>query len=400
MTSPANPDATAAIDQCLSGAVERGAVHGVSASLLCSSQVQYEASFGTRASDSDRAMTPDTVMAIMSMTKALTAAAAMQLVERSRLHLDAPAAQIVPELGTLQVLTGFDNHGKPQLRAPRSAMTLRQLLTHTSGLAYPIWNTDLLRYAVEHEVPDIATLQKAALHLPLMFDPGTEWEYGIGIDWVGLMVEAASGLTLGAYFAEHLTGPLGMTSTAFEPTPSMLERMAPIHARTDTGELAVLPPMTPENPEFEMGGGGLLSTVQDYGRFVRMIMGNGSLDGTRVLSTDSIDTMTRNQMGPVRVKHLPTAMPMLSNDAEFFPGEPKSWGLSFQISESDCDTGRKAGTLMWAGLTNSYYWIDRASNLAGIYLTQIFPFVDHQALTHYYEFERTAYAHRNGLATA
>lgn len=394
MTPPLEINATAAIDQCLSGTIERGDVHGVSAAILTDAGVQYEAAFGKRAVDGDDAMTVDTVMAIMSMTKALTGAAAMQLVEQGKLHLDTPAANVCPELGTAQVLTGFAGDGTAQLRPAQGAITLRQLLTHTSGLAYPTWNADLLRYATDHGIPDISTLQKAALQLPLMFDPGTDWEYGIGIDWVGQMIEVASQQTLGEYFAEHLTGPLGMTSTAFTPSPSMLARMAPIHKRTKTGALKALPPNVPEHPEFEMGGGGLLSTVQDYGRFVRMILGNGTLEGVRVLREVSVEQMVANQMGPLRVKPMPTAIPMLSNDAEFFPGEPKSWGLTFQISESDCATGRKAGTLMWAGLANSYYWIDRVSNLAGIYLTQIFPFVDTHALAHYYAFETAAYANR------
>ncbi|MFK7914912.1 MAG: serine hydrolase domain-containing protein [Pseudomonadales bacterium] len=395
MTKLFNSKAASAIDECLRAPIEGGIIHGLSAAIVSDTEVHYENAFGTRASDGTTTMTTDTVMAIMSMTKALTGAAAMQLVEQGKLALDGPAANVCPELGALQVLEGFSEDGAARLRPARSAITLRQLLTHTSGLAYPTWNAALLRYATEHKIPDISTLQKASLQLPLMFDPGTDWEYGIGIDWVGQMVEAASGLTLGAYFAEYLTGPLAMSSTGFSATPDMLQRMAPIHKRTKNGALKPLAPNVPASPEFEMGGGGLLSTVQDYGRFVRMILGNGALEGVRVLSEASVEMMAQNQMGNLRVKPLPTAIPILSNDAEFFPGEPKSWGLTFQISETDCDTGRKAGTLMWAGLANSYYWIDRTSNLAGIYLTQIFPFVDEHALAHYYEFESAAYTHRD-----
>lgn len=387
------------LDQCLSSAVDTQQLCGVSAAVLGRDGLRYQQAFGQRAVDDDQPMTADTVMAVMSMTKALTAAAAMQLVERNKLQLDAPAGLVCPPLESVRVLTGFADSGEPKLRAPRSPVTLRTLLTHTSGFAYNTWNADLLRYMAHTNTPDIATLKKASLALPLIFDPGTAWEYGIGIDWVGQMVEAASGQTLGDYFAAHLTGPLGMTSTAFQATAEMQSRRAPLHKRTDSGALKPLPTRTPKSPEFEMGGGGLLSTVTDYSRFIRMIMNDGALDGVRVLRAESVDAMCRNQIGALQVSPLVSALAPVSNDAEFFPGDPKSWSLGFQVSESDGFTGRKAGTVMWAGLSNCYYWIDRASDLAGIYLTQVLPFFDAHALAHYYDFETAAYRCQSATTT-
>ncbi len=379
------------IDQTLEAGVERGAVPGVVAIAVDRDGLTYEGAFGERVIGSGPAMTPDTVGAIFSMTKAITGAAAMQLVEQGRLRLDTPASEVCPELGTLEVLEGFDADGAPITRPPASPITLRQLLTHTSGLGYDIWNTDLGRWYETTGTPSLFSLQKAALQTPLMFDPGTRWHYGIGIDWVGQMIEAVFGDTLGAYFDQHLTGPLGMTSTAFVHSASMLERASGIHARLPDGSLMPLDLPAPENPEFEMGGGGLHGTMGDYGRFIRMILNDGELDGVRVLRPETVAAMSTNQIGELRVEKLVSANLAYSNDAELFPGEPKSWGLTFQINEIAAGTGRPAGTLMWAGLANSYYWIDRTNGIGGAYLSQILPFADAGSLELFTEFETAVY---------
>jgi methyl acetate hydrolase len=352
----------------------------------------YEGAFGERLLGSGVAMTTDTVGWIASMTKAITGSAAMQLVEQGRLDLDAPAAEVCEDLARVTVLEGFDDDGLPIERAPTTTVTLRNLLTHTSGFAYEFWNADMARYLEVTGAPSVISLEMAALRVPLMFDPGTRWEYGLGIDWAGQMVESVTGQTLGAYFAEHLTGPLGMHDTAFTPTGSMLERAAGLHARGPDGSLAPMEMPAPEHPEFEMGGGGLFSTMLDYGRFIRMVLNDGELDGVRVLQSDTVDQMTCNQMGELKVLPLPCVMPMFSNAAEFFPGEPKSWGLTFQINDVPGSTGRPAGTCMWAGLANSYYWLDRGNGIGGTYMTQILPFADVKSLPLFEQFETAVYA--------
>ncbi|MEM7000842.1 MAG: serine hydrolase domain-containing protein [Pseudomonadota bacterium] len=345
-------------------------------------------------------MTVETPAAIMSMTKAITGAAAMQLVEQGRLSLNAPAGEVCPYLAEVQVLDGYDADGQPKLRPPVRPVTLRNLLTHSSGFCYDIWNPELMEYLAASNTPSMMSLQKAALRMPLMFDPDSRWEYGIGIDWAGQMIEAVTGQTLGAYLAENLFEPLGMQTTTFAPDAATQAQQAAIYHRLPAGDL-VLPesepaPATPlPAPEFEMGGGGLISTVADYGRFLRMLLGGGELDGRRVLSADTVQTMAQNQMGDLRVTPLRTAMPPLSHDAEFFPGAPKSWGLTFQINEEPAATGRAAGTLMWAGLTNCYYWVDMKSQLAGLFLTQVLPFADPQSLSVLNDFETAAYQHVN-----
>ncbi len=382
-----------AIQAVLNAGVASGLVPGVVAIVVDRDGERYLGSAGERSLGTGTAMTTDTVGAIFSMTKAMTGAAAMQLVEREAIDLDAPISVVCPEAANPTVLQGFGADGQPITRPAASEPTLRQLLTHTSGYVYDIWNTDMGAWYAATGTPTLFSLQRAALRTPLAFDPGTQWQYGIGIDWAGFMIEAVSGMTLGEYFAQNLTGPLGMADTGFAHTESMLERAAAIHARLPDGSLAAIDLPAAETAEFEMGGGGLQSTMRDYGKFMRMILNDGELDGTRVLQADTVAQMCSNNIGNLRVSKLKTANPQFSNDAEMFPGDEKSWGLTFQIHEhAAASTGRPAGTLSWAGLANSYFWIDRTNNIAGAYLSQILPFADQGSISLYYDFERAVYA--------
>lgn len=384
------------IDALLRAAADRGDVPGVSAIVTDANGNIYQNAFGERVKGSGDAMTTDTVVWIASMTKAITGAAAMQMVEQGKLDLDAPARKVVPELGQLQVLDGFDAEDQPMLRAPKSDMTLRQLLTHSAGCVYGTWSADILKFMAMKGTPPIGSCLDAALRLPLRFDPGTDWDYGTGIDWVGKMVEEASGMSLGAYMAKNLFAPMGMKSTAFRLTDDMRSRLATVHARTADDEL--VPQMEfelPQDPEFEMGGGGLYSTMGDYAKFVRMILNRGQSNGHQILKPETVAMMSVNQMGNNRVRKVVSAEPAASNDAEFFPGIEKTWGLSFMINEQKAPTGRSAGSLSWAGLANSYYWIDPARRIGGVYATQILPFADVKALPLFLDFEKTVYDHMN-----
>jgi CubicO group peptidase (beta-lactamase class C family) len=389
-------DATARkskIDAALKRATDAGDVPGVVAMATDRSSTIYEGAFGKRVLGQPAPMTVDTVAWIASMTKAITSAGAMQLVEQGKLDLDVPAGKVVPEVGAAQVLEGFDAAGQPRMRAPKRPITLRHLLTHIAGFGYEIWSPDIGKYQEAKGIPGVITCQNAALTTPLLFDPGERWFYGISIDWVGKMVEAVSGQRLGAYLQGNVLAPLGMTSTAFKITPAMRERLAKIHQRGDDDKL--VPQMElelPQEPEFEMGGGGLYSTAGDYLKFVRMILNRGKAGGAQVLKPETVDLMTRNNMGEARVCLLKTAIPPLSNDAEFFPGVPKTWGLSFQINAEKAPTGRPAGGLMRAGLANSYFWIDPTNGIGGVYLTQVLPFADKKSLPLYYEFEKAFYS--------
>lgn len=383
------------VDALLTDAVGRRDVPGVVAMATDRKGAIYEGGFGRRVLGRSDEMTTDTVVWIASMTKALTGLAAMQFVERGKLSLDAPAADIRPELGKVGVLTGFDATGKPRTRAPRRPITLRHLLTHTAGFSYDAWNADIVRYQTATETPDITSCKEKALTTPLLFDPGDRWEYGISIDWAGKMIEAVSGMTLGAYLTGNVLMPMGMTDTAFKLTPAMRNRLAKLHRREDDDSLTPIDFEIPQDPEFEMGGGGLYGTAGDYLQFVRLMLNKGEIDGNQLISPETAALMSKNAMGSNRVTLLKTVIPRKSNDAEFFPGVEKSWGLSFQINEQLAPTGRSAGSLAWAGLANTYYWIDQTRGVGGVYLTQISPFADKKSMSLFYAFEKAIY---DGLA--
>jgi methyl acetate hydrolase len=381
------------IDALLRVAIDAGDVPGVIAMVTDRHSVIYEGAYGKRILGQPTPMTVDTVVWIASMTKALTAAGAMQLVEQGKLDLDAPAAKVVPDIATIEVLEGFDAAGQPRTRPPKRPITLRHLLTHTAGFGYDTFSDDLTKYQAAKNIPGIIACQNATLRTPLLFDPGERWFYGINYDWAGKMVEAASGKKLGVYLQENLFAPLGMTSTAFKITPSMRERLARVHQRGDNDAFTPLIQLElPQEPEFEMGGGGLYGTAGDYLRFVRLILNRGNAGGNQLLKPETVELMTRNNMGDSRVTPLKTTAPVLSNDVEFFPGLPKTWGLGFQINVEKAPTGRPPGGLMWAGFANTYYWIDPTTGIGGVYLSQVLPFADRKSLSLYYAFETAMYA--------
>ena len=380
----------AAIDPVLSAGVAEGAVPGVVGAVTDRAGTLYEAGFGERSLGGGVAMTPDTVCWIASMTKAVTGVAAMQLVERGLLDLDVPASRWMPTLDEVRVLEGFDADGVPRLRLPKRPVTLRHLLTHTAGFGYTMWNADIKRYVEWAGLPATNTGELRALMTPLVFDPGERWLYSIGIDWAGKLVEAASGRSLGAWMKAEIFEPLGMASTGFLITPDMRARLARVHDRRD-GSLVPGDRELKQDPPAEMGGGGLYSTAGDYLRFVRMILNGGQGPDGRLLRAETVAAMSRNQMGDCRVSLLPTTDARLTLDAEFFPGLEKTWGLSFMINEAAAPTGRSPGSLAWAGLANCFYWIDPASGIGGVFLSQVLPFVDRRVLALNEAFETAVY---------
>ena len=378
-------------DKVLNEAVERGDIPGVVAAVTNRDATFYQAAFGERGLGQGVPMTFDTVFYLASMTKPITATAAMQLVEQGKLELDTPISKWAPDVAKIQVLDGWDANGEPILRAPKRDITLRHLMTHTSGFVYSLWDADFGRYVKAKNFPDLSTGEEAAYYPPLMFDPGERWEYGISIDWVGKLVEIVSGKSLGAYMQDHIFGPLGMKSTGYRITPDMEARRVTAHQRDENGKLAATDWVRQQDPLLESGGGGLYSSADDYLKFMRMIMNGGSGNGNQILKPETVELMSHNAMGDIRVVMLKTENPSRSLDAEFFPGLPKSWGLSFMINDETAPTGRSAGSLAWAGIMNTFFWIDRSTGIGGIYLTQILPFVDEKALATFYDFEKAVY---------
>ena len=380
------------IDRLLNDAAGSRRVPGVVALAADRNGIFYQGAFGNRSAADGAAMTLDTVFWIASMTKAVTGVAVMQCVERGKLALDQPAGEIVPELAEPQVLEGFDANDKPRLRPARRKITLRHLLTHTAGFVYDVWNADLSRFVQATGLPPARSGKLIALTAPLAFEPGERWEYGINIDWAGRMVEAVSGQDLDAYMREHIFAPLGMHDTGFMPNAEQLARTAQTHARKADGSLEPIPSAAPVKREFFAGGGALFSTGPDYLTFLRMVLNGGTLDGARILKPETITEMAQNHMGDLDVLPLKSASPAVSNDAEFFPGMVKKWGLTWLINTEDVPGRRSAGSLAWAGLFNTYYWLDPKQQITGVLLTQVLPFADATVLGLLDDFETAVYS--------
>ncbi|MGE5158547.1 MAG: serine hydrolase domain-containing protein [Gemmatimonas sp.] len=376
------PVASADIDRALQAKVASGDIPGVVAMAANERTVLYEGAFGVRNMADGARMSRDTVFRIASMVKLLTSVAALQLVEQGKLRLDAPAADVDPSLAAEQVLAGFDARGAPRLRPAHKPITLRELLSHTSGFSYVLWDPNVVRYL------------KAARHhphlpkKPLMFEPGTRWAYGNSIDHVGRMVEIASGQSLDRYFRDHITGPLGMEDTAFSLHPEQRAREASLHVREGSGRLVPQPLERQTTPTTFSGGGGIYSTVPDYLTLTRALLAGGSLGGIRILRRETVAQMAVNQIGHLEAGILRTTNPALSNDVDFFPGTRLRWTLGHMLNLDPVRHGRSAGSLTWAGLFNTYYWIDPTMGIAGVIMMQILPFADTRALAAYRQFER------------
>jgi methyl acetate hydrolase len=376
-------------------------VPGVVAMITSRSTNIYEGAAGERAL-AGQAMATDTVFAIFSTTKAITGTAILQCVEEGKLDLDAPAKTYVPDMGKLEVLEGFDANGNPKLRAPKRDITTRMLMLHTAGLGYDFFNANYFRLAQERGQPSVVTCSKASLMTPLLFDPGDKWEYGSNIDWCGQIVESIRSKRLGEVMKERIFASLGMEDIAFSLTPSMRSRLAVIHQRGADGSLSPLPDMQlPPEPEVHMGGHGLYASIGEYMKFIRMWLNDGAGPHGRVLNKETVEAAVRNGLQAHQtVVMLPGVIPTLSNDAEFFPGLKKSWSYTFMVNDEDAPTGRPAGAIGWAGLANTFYWIDRKNGFGGYWATQILPFGDPVSFGGYLDFETAAYATGEARAAA
>ena len=375
---------SARIDRTLTSALERGTAKGVVAMAATRQDIIYQGAFGED-------MTVDTAFQIASMTKAVTSVATMQLVERGLVYLDAPAADYLPQLATVQVLDGFEaDTGEPVFRAPASPVTARQLLSHTSGFGYELWNPGILRLVGEALLPSLFAAREAYLDAPLIADPGTAWNYGVSTDWLGELVATVSGQPLDRYFDSSVFAPLKMTDTYFPEPGSTAQPVAPLFARQGDDTLLAQPPFV--SIPYTGGGAGLVSTGPDYLRFARALLDGGVLDGARVLNADTVALMAENHIGDLEAGAMASVMPEFSNNFDFFPGSVDKMGLGFLLNAAPVTGGRAAGSMAWAGLFNTYFWIDRERGVCAVLMTQVLPFFDDQIITLLGEFERGVYA--------
>jgi methyl acetate hydrolase len=380
-----------AIDKVLNKPIEAGLVPGVVAVAADDSGVIYEGAFGRRAVGSTEPMTLDSVFRIASMTKAITGTAAMQLVEKGRIGLEQPMGDVLPLVRDVKVLEGFDGDGTPRLRDPKTPVTLRHLLTHTAGYGYDIFNPDLARYVQIAGLPSILSRKNDALRVPLLFDPGSGWEYGIGLDLVGKVIEEVTGEDLESYFRRHILDPLGMRDTGFLLRNDMARRLVGTHMRGPDGKPIAISIEPMEEAEFHTGGAGLFSTAPDYVTFTRMLLAGGALDGVEVLKPETVKLMARNAIGDLNVPMVRSNNPALALEVETFPGQVKKWGLTFLINTKDIAGFRSAGSLTWGGVHNTYFWIDLEKRITAVALMQILPIGDPHVQETMIGFERALY---------
>ncbi len=347
------------IDQVLREAVDQKKLPGVVAMVADADGVIYQGASGKRDTVKNIPMTVDSIFRIASMTKPITSVAVMQLVESGRLKLDEPVATYLPELSQVQVLEEFDaSTGKAKLRPPKAPPTVRQLLSHTSGFAYEFFDPQLHAYVATGAVPSARQGDDGFLKAPLLFDPGSRWEYGISTDWLGKLVEKVSGQTLEDYFRQHIFQPLGMTDTFFSVPSEKQARVVALHQRQEDGSFLEPPPQPFQPVRFFSGGGGLYSTASDY------------------LQSETVAQMSRNQIGELMLVELRSQIPQFARDPLRIPGSLDKFGLGFGINTKPVEGGRSRGSLAWAGIYNTFFWIDPPRKTCAVIMMQILPFME------------------------
>jgi CubicO group peptidase (beta-lactamase class C family) len=383
---------SAAIDQVLLDAVEAGVVPNVAAIAADRNGVIYEGAVGYREVGGQDPVSTATHFRIMSMTKMVATAAALQLIERGKLDVTAPVAQYCPEFASIQVLDGFDGD-TPRLRPPASQATVHQLLTHTTGLGYWFFNAELVRWHEATGIPNFLAGLNSTFTAPLLTDPGTRYNYGINIDWLGRVVEAITGQTLDVVIKENITGPLGMNETTFMPSDAQQANCTPVHVKGEDGSWISAGEILNPHPEWMAAGHGLYSTPRDYIKFQRALLRGGELDGERILAPETVDMAFTNQIGDLEFPpELLTCDPAATND--FVAGPGWKWGYGLLLNPEDAPGMRRGGSGAWAGLCNTHFWIDRSSGLCASIYSSTLPFAPLDALGMYVGFEQALYASR------
>jgi methyl acetate hydrolase len=380
----------ARMDAVLAAGVDNDAAPGFVGIVADPDRVLYEGAAGVSRAGDSQPLAADAVYRIASMTKLVTSVGALQLVDSGAIDLDAAVGDYLPAFDELQVLTGFDADGRPQLRPAQSRATVRQLCAHISGLGYDTWNEPLKRYHEVTGLPAISDGLRETFLAPLVADPGTEFNYSTSTDWLGLVIEARSGKPLDRYLAESVFEPLGMVDSGMVVTTDQRRRTVPLHVHDAEGGWVATDFQFPAEPEFHPGGHGLSSTAEDHTRLQRALLRGGELDGVRILSEETVAAMFVAQTGDVRIGPIPTAIPDASADVHIIEGQ--RWGLAFPLTESSTPGMRPVGSGGWAGLWNTFFWLDPANRItAGLY-TSTLPFCDPGILEVYEAFERAIYS--------
>ena len=376
----------AALSRQISSAVSRGDAPGVVALIVGRDAVLYEGAAGKLDVTHDLSMPVNAIFSIASMTKPVTSVAIMMLFEEGKLKLDDPVSKYLTGFDNLQVITKFNEKDATyETRPAKRPMTIRHLLTHTSGIAYGFSNP--IEYRLSKRT------NKDEWELPLLDDPGDKWNYGPSTAVLGKIVEKITGEPLETYFQQHIFIPLGMTDTSFAVPLDQQSRVATKYTRVN-GLLQVQPgrkiPSTP-TPPFH-GDGGLYSTAQDYGKFMQMLLNGGHLGPAKILSEISVKMMGENNIGQMFVELQPAADQSLAKPFPLGAGHDK-FGLGFQIASSDPKYARfrSPGSMSWAGIYNTEFWIDPERHIGVVMMMQVLPFYDDGAIRALRDFEESVY---------
>jgi methyl acetate hydrolase len=380
-----------AIDELLEQAVAAGAVPSVVAIAADREGIIYEGAAGSRVPGQDEPVNADTHFRIMSMTKMITTVAALQLMEQGKLDIDAPIEEYCPEFNDVLVLERVDAD-RPVLRAPASKATIKQLITHTTGLGYWFWSQGVLDWERATGAPNVLSGSNLVFSTPMVADPGTSFVYGINSDWLGKVVEAAGGKPLDEATTAGVTGPLGMTETTFRTSARQRASCTPVALRGEDGTWAASEVELSQAPDYWAGGHGLLSTPRDYLKFQRMLLGDGaSPDGVQVLAASTVQAAFANQIGELDFPaEIPTADPASTFGLAVGPGY--KWGYGLLLNSEDVAGRRRAGSGGWSGFFNTHFWVDRSTGVTGAIYSQFLPFIAPEAVRLYEDFETQLYA--------
>jgi CubicO group peptidase (beta-lactamase class C family) len=375
---------TAALSTVLADATTRGDVPGVVVTVVNKDGVLYHDAFGKNSTVRNTPMAKDTIFNIASMTKAVTSVAIMMLVDEGKLKLDDDVAKYLPKYEDPLVISKFNSaDGTYETRPAKRPITIRHLLTHTSGIGYGFGSQIVAALTQK--------TGKTELDLPLLFDPGEGWAYGASTRVLGHVVEAISGQKIDAFLDSRILKPLGMHDTSYAVPQAKNPRVVAVNARGNDGRFVERPmPATIASPA--QGDGGLYSTAADYGIFLRMLLNRGRLGSVRILSEKSAKAMFDNHTGRVVVQRQVSTAPALSRDFPVGAGED-NWGLGFQLAKAKRPNMRTPGTGTWAGIFNTHFFIDPSREIGVVVMMQTLPFYDEASMKVYSGVEEVVYRH-------
>jgi CubicO group peptidase (beta-lactamase class C family) len=372
----------AALSSFLKAATDRGDVPGVVVAVVDDDGVLYNEAFGLSSTIRKTPMTKDTIFNMASMTKPITSTAIMILVDEGKLTLDDEVATYLPKWKDPLVISRFNEaDASYETRPAKRAITIRHLLTHTSGIGYGFSSPTLTKV--------MAKTMQTELDLPLLFDPGESWAYGASTRVLGHVVEAISGQKIDAYLESRILGPLGMHDTSYLVPAAKYPRVVAVNARGADGTF-VERPMPPTLPAQVQGDGGLYGTASDYGLFVRMLLNGGALNGKRILSGKSAKTMLESHTGNVVVQPQESANQSLSRSFPVGAGKDR-WGLGFQLAAEELPNRRSPGSGRWAGIFNTHFFVDPAREIGVVVMMQTLPFYDEASMKVYAGVEEAVY---------